>query len=83
MQNEEAQNMNLYIPKKCSATNRLITSKDHASIQINIGHLDEDGVFTGQFSTFVLGGFVRAQADVDRRHLILFHLLGLISKKSH
>ena len=44
-----------------SATNRLITSKDHASVQINIGHVDEDGVFTGQFSTFALCGFVRAQ----------------------
>ncbi|RVW55913.1 40S ribosomal protein S21-2 [Vitis vinifera] len=61
MQNEEGQNMDLYIPRKCSATNRLITSKDHASVQINIGHVDEDGVFTGQFSTFALCGFVRAQ----------------------
>ncbi|GKV53945.1 hypothetical protein SLEP1_g60456, partial [Rubroshorea leprosula] len=30
MQNEEGPNMDLYIPRKCSATNRLITSKDHA-----------------------------------------------------
>ncbi|KAH9298754.1 hypothetical protein KI387_030436, partial [Taxus chinensis] len=44
-----------------SATNRLITSKDHASVQINTGHLDENGVYTGQFTTFALCGFVRAQ----------------------
>ena len=44
-----------------SATNRLITSKDHASVQINIGHLDESGTYTGQFTTFALCGFVRAQ----------------------
>lgn len=44
-----------------SATNRLITSKDHASVQINIGHLDENGNYTGQFTTFALCGFVRAQ----------------------
>ncbi|KAF5941857.1 hypothetical protein HYC85_019500 [Camellia sinensis] len=37
MQNEEGQNMDLYIPRKCSATNRLITAKDHASVQINVG----------------------------------------------
>lgn len=61
MQNEEGQNMDLYIPRKCSATNRLITSKDHASVQINIGHLDENGMYTGQFSTFALCGFIRAQ----------------------
>lgn len=93
MQNEEGQNMDLYIPRKwynawfslshsdfllnlgilariwwcdywifcSSATNRLITSKDHASVQINIGHVDENGIYTGQFSTFALCGFVRAQ----------------------
>ncbi|KAF5782017.1 putative ribosomal protein S21e [Helianthus annuus] len=65
MQNEEGQNMDLYIPRKCSATNRLITSKDHASVQINVGHLDESGLYTGQFSTFALCGFVRAQGDAD------------------
>ncbi|URD80207.1 40S ribosomal protein S4 [Musa troglodytarum] len=48
-----------------SATNRLITAKDHASVQINVGHLDESGVYTGQFSTFALSGFIRAQGDAD------------------
>nr|GMD10774.1 formin-like protein 11 [Ipomoea batatas] len=31
-----------------SATNRLITSKDHASVQINVGHLNENGVYDGK-----------------------------------
>ncbi|KAG6472767.1 hypothetical protein ZIOFF_070245 [Zingiber officinale] len=44
-----------------SATNRLITAKDHASVQINIGHLDDSGVYTGQYTTFALSGFIRAQ----------------------
>lgn len=44
-----------------SATNRLITAKDHASVQINIGHLDENGIYNGHFSTSALSGFVRAQ----------------------
>ncbi|KAL0414727.1 UNVERIFIED_CONTAM: 40S ribosomal protein S21-1 [Sesamum radiatum] len=48
-----------------SAINRLITSKDHASVQINIGHLDERGIYTGAFSTFALCGFIRAQGDAD------------------
>ncbi|GAQ86071.1 40S ribosomal protein S21 [Klebsormidium nitens] len=65
MQNEEGENVDLYIPRKCSATNRLITSKDHASIQINVGHLDENGVYTGQYTTFALAGPVRAQGDGD------------------
>ncbi|KAH6820147.1 Ribosomal protein S21e [Perilla frutescens var. hirtella] len=65
MQNEEGQNMDRYILRKCSATNWLITSKDHASVQINVAHLDERGVYTGQFSTFALCGFIRAQRDAD------------------
>ncbi|PHT60031.1 40S ribosomal protein S21 [Capsicum baccatum] len=65
MQNEEGQNMDLYIPRKCSATNRLITSKDHASVQLNVGHLDDRGVYTGTFTTFALCGFIRAQGDAD------------------
>lgn len=44
-----------------SATNRLITAKDHASVQINIGHLDDRGVYNGAATTFALSGFVRAQ----------------------
>ncbi|KAG6676732.1 hypothetical protein I3842_15G166000 [Carya illinoinensis] len=63
--NEEGLITELYIPRKCIFTNRLITSKDHASVQINVGHLDENGVYNGHFSTFVLCGFVRAQGDVD------------------
>ncbi|MED6163244.1 40S ribosomal protein S21-2 [Stylosanthes scabra] len=65
MQNEEGQITELYIPRKCSATNRLITAKDHASVQINIGHLDETGQYNGTFSTFALCGFIRAQGDAD------------------
>nr|GMD09440.1 40S ribosomal protein S21-like [Ipomoea batatas] len=57
MQNDEGQNMDLYIPRKCSATNRLITSKDHASVQINVGHLNENGVYDGkEMQTVVLIG---------------------------
>jgi hypothetical protein len=57
---------NLYYELNCgflcsSSTNRLITSKDHASVQLNVGHLDANGIYTGQFTTFALCGNVRAQ----------------------
>jgi len=46
----------------CSAwTNKLITAKDHASVQLNIGHLNEEGVYSNQFTTFAMAGKVRAQ----------------------
>ena len=63
----------MFVCENCSsATNRLITSKDHASVQINVGHLDESGVYTGHFTTFALCGFVRAQVlDLTRYALLL------------
>ncbi|PKU67838.1 40S ribosomal protein S21 [Dendrobium catenatum] len=80
MQNEEGQLVDLYIPRKCSATNRLIAAKDHAAVQINIGHLDEHGVYTRNFTTFALSGFVRAQ--VVFIILILKPVFLLFMKKS-
>lgn len=46
----------------CSAyTNKLITAKDHAAVQINVGHLNENGQYVdGNFTTFALAGNVRA-----------------------
>jgi len=54
-----------YVPRKCSATNRLIGSKDHASVQINIGGVDENGRYTGSFTSYALSGYVRAQSEAD------------------
>ncbi|KAK1678005.1 hypothetical protein QYE76_038853 [Lolium multiflorum] len=65
MENEEGKMVDLYVPRKCSATNRIITAKDHASVQINIGHVDENGLYDGRFTTFALSGFVRGQGDAD------------------
>lgn len=53
--------MDLYIPRKCSWTNKLITAKDHGAVQLNIGHLDESGVYSGSFSTFALCGQLRSK----------------------
>ena len=39
MQNDQGNIVDLYIPRKCSATNRLITAKDHASVQIEIAQV--------------------------------------------
>ena len=54
-----------YVPRKCSATNRIIKAKDHASVQISVGKVDENGRYTGENQTYALCGFVRAQAEGD------------------
>merc|ERR1712216_814475 len=63
-----------YTPRKCAWTNRVITAKDHASIQLNIGHLNENGVFTKQFTPIALSGYIRAKAEGDAAiNSIAFH----------
>ena len=41
MQNEAGEYVDMYIPRKCSASNRILSAKDHASIQINLADVDE------------------------------------------
>jgi len=48
-----------------SATNRLIHSKDKASVQLNIGHVGADGGYSGSYTTMALCGFIRAQGEAD------------------
>ncbi|KAJ2457430.1 40S ribosomal protein S21 [Coemansia sp. RSA 2424] len=48
-----------------SATNRLVSAKDHAAIQINIGGVDQSGRYDGTYKTYVISGKVRACAESD------------------
>lgn len=40
MQNDHGDVVELYVPRKCSSSNRLIGPKDHASVQIDIVDVD-------------------------------------------
>ena len=66
MQNENGDNVDLYVPRKCSWTNRLLTSKDHGSVQLNVGNVDPvTGLFTGESTPYALAGYVRAKSEAD------------------
>ncbi|CAE6933936.1 RPS21 [Symbiodinium sp. CCMP2592] len=65
MQNDEGRVVDLYIPRKCSATNRLIAAKEHGAVQLNVGQVDENGMYTGEFETYALAGFIRARGESD------------------
>ncbi|OJD40490.1 40s ribosomal protein s21 [Diplodia corticola] len=65
MENERGELVDLYVPRKCSATNRIIQAKDHASVQISVGKVDENGRYTGENQTYALCGFVRAMGESD------------------
>ena len=67
MQNSEGNYVDLYIPRKCEATNRLIDCKDTASVQIT---LNTDGLNVEQNKdkknlTVILSGFVRSKGNSD------------------
>ena len=67
MQNSNGEYVDLYIPRKCEATNRLIDCKDTASVQIT---LNTDGLNLEKKEdqknfTVVLSGFVRSKGNSD------------------
>jgi len=61
----EIAKVDLYIPRKCSATNRLISASDHAAVQINIAHVDAAGHYNGEFTTFAISGVLRKEGRSD------------------
>ena len=63
--NVEGVNVDLYIPRKCHASGTLIQSFDHAAVQINVGDIDANGVYTGTTKSFCIAGFLRNNADSD------------------
>mmetsp|Transcript_4301 Transcript_4301/g.5286 ORF Transcript_4301/g.5286 Transcript_4301/m.5286 type:complete len:84 (-) Transcript_4301:85-336(-) len=66
MQNEKGTIVDLYIPRKCSWTNRLLISKDHGSVQINVANVDpETGLATGETTAFALCGYLRFRSEGD------------------
>lgn len=65
MQNDKGVIVDLYIPRKCSATSRLIGAKDHAAVQLNVCNVDENGRMNGTNFTYALSGMVRSNAEAD------------------
>eukprot|EP00276_Gloeochaete_wittrockiana_P009439 CAMPEP_0184663380 /NCGR_PEP_ID=MMETSP0308-20130426/47945_1 /TAXON_ID=38269 /ORGANISM="Gloeochaete witrockiana, Strain SAG 46.84" /LENGTH=82 /DNA_ID=CAMNT_0027106087 /DNA_START=30 /DNA_END=278 /DNA_ORIENTATION=- len=70
----------LYVPRKCSFSNRLITSKDHASVQLNFVDVDDNGVALNTNTSFAICGFLRANAKSDQAVNALAQDEGLLRK---
>ena len=68
MQNSNGEYVDLYIPRKCEATNRLIDCKDSASVQITLNtdglNLEKQKDDKKNF-TVILSGFVRSKGNSD------------------
>eukprot|EP00331_Platyophrya_macrostoma_P009984 CAMPEP_0176433516 /NCGR_PEP_ID=MMETSP0127-20121128/16071_1 /TAXON_ID=938130 /ORGANISM="Platyophrya macrostoma, Strain WH" /LENGTH=97 /DNA_ID=CAMNT_0017815963 /DNA_START=60 /DNA_END=353 /DNA_ORIENTATION=+ len=64
--NDKGELIDIYIPRKCSHTNRILHAKDKASVQINIGLVDEaTGRYNGKFLTYGFSGFLRSKGRSD------------------
>lgn len=42
MLNDDKEMVDLYIPRKCAATNRILYAKDKSSVQINIAEVHKE-----------------------------------------
>jgi len=81
MQNLAGEYVDLYIPRKCSASNRILAAKDHASVQLNFADVDpETGRMTGEFKTYAICGDIRRMGESDDCLNRLGKKDGLISK---
>ncbi|KAK6590820.1 hypothetical protein RS030_122006 [Cryptosporidium xiaoi] len=65
MQNIEGKIVDLYIPRKCSATKRLIPAKEHGAVQLDVAIVDDEGIATGQVVSFAISGAVRQRGESD------------------
>ncbi|XP_064486679.1 small ribosomal subunit protein eS21 [Ornithodoros turicata] len=81
MQNEAGEYVDLYIPRKCSTSNRIIHAKDHASIQINLAVVDEStGRVTGETKAYAICGAIRRMGESDDSITRLAQVDGFIPK---
>ncbi|CAD8123031.1 unnamed protein product [Paramecium sonneborni] len=63
MINDEKQVVDIYVPRKCQYTNMILNSSDYSSVQINVGQVDENGVYNKNNSTVILAGYLRQKGQ--------------------
>ena len=66
MQNDKKEIVDLYIPRKCSWTNRLITADDKGAVQFRVAHVNKDGHMIKDTYTYIsLSGKLRGRGEAD------------------
>ncbi|KAG4072737.1 hypothetical protein HA402_001849 [Bradysia odoriphaga] len=81
MEKDAPLSVDLYCPRKCSTSNRIIHAKDHASVQINIADVDpQTGIMTGTSKTYAICGSIRMMGESDDCIARLAKKDGILSK---
>ncbi|KAJ1522344.1 hypothetical protein ONE63_002636 [Megalurothrips usitatus] len=66
MENDAGEFVDLYCPRKCSASNRIIHAKDHASIQIQLADVDPaTGIMLDTSKVYAISGSIRRMGESD------------------
>eukprot|EP01033_Poteriospumella_lacustris_P013217 gene13218-9466_t len=66
MQNDAGEIVDMYIPRKCSWTNRVLAANDFGAVQINVADIDPTtGTKLKTSSTFAISGFIRGHSEGD------------------
>merc|ERR1712183_471878 len=65
MQNDAGEVVDLYIPRKCSSSGRIIGAKDHASVQLSIIDVDENGRALTTSKAYTICGEIRKMGESD------------------
>ncbi|XP_030180654.1 40S ribosomal protein S21-like [Lynx canadensis] len=65
MYNNAGKFMDLYVQQKCSASNHIISAKDHRSIQTNIAKTDKVTGKFNVFETFAICGAICRMGESD------------------
>lgn len=64
--NDKSKVTDIFLPRKCDYTDRVITSKDHSSVQLTICDLNADGtVNLAKPNIVTLCGYVRGTGQSD------------------
>ena len=83
MQNDQGEFVDMYVPRKCSSSSRIIHAKDHASIQLDFVNVDpETGrLIPGQSTRYAICGELRRMGESDDCILRLAQRDALVPKK--
>ena len=66
MRNTKGVIVERYMPKKCSATSKILGPKDHSAVSIFVPDVDENGrIVPGKGQTLNICGYIRDKARSD------------------
>ena len=83
MQNDQGEFVDMYVPRKCSSSSRIIHAKDHAAIQLDLVDVDPTTgrLIPGKSTRYAICGELRRMGESDDCILRLAQRDGICSKK--